>query len=1004
MMRTKILGTLIFLLFAASAFAQQAPHSHISQLSGLYPNPTNNVFSNEFHSTDYGTPTPPTSAIPKLTSAGAALTGTIASGSNSLTLSGSLPAGVGVGNWIAIGGKTATDNPGQVCGFNWMQTSASAKYASGCHTTATNNETDNGPMIPSGGSKGHSGLLATPEGTTGAATVSYQLCIYDGAGGIGECTTPASATTANATVSWTNDVKLTWLWNQLDEPEAEVCKSFAGTYEPIGIAVHSSFRDVGQAAITNDPDLPNCPGGTVTITQRRPEYLYAQITAISGTTLTLSASAQDAACSGGSCPVFSDDSWPINEAIWAAEAANVAVAGGGNETNSNQGVLIDSGQYTVAGQLIEGEQTGTLVIRGYGATLWDDGISGPTMIITGSGCDINTTSGYPENCNRGGRQWLEGVKFVGNGSNNASYPDEYALYIGGNNGTYITDNTFNNYMGVWQGCISGNASGLVNDEHLPAGSGTSWTHVYFTNDRMNACGGPWVQIGDITAVDDPEFVNFFFKNSGQATGSNVVGPQSGSLFLGAFNPALINNRYQLPSNTDYIIHIANAQQGGMYSDYMQTPQSIGTAMVALDGTVGFGVDRVNFNMTTQTPAIDGIDLINSAAGTVITSPVFYNSGGNTLNNGVNFSADASATTGNYLISYQTTGSGSAPTVEYTNLGSTNFVLPDSLNDAVSVPINFSFPGTVVSATDTFAPCPMNLRYGPGFQATIGSTKPSTPTSYGVAGTAPSPLDTYVFSDAGTAIGDIYLGTGGTAQFGSPGCSPAPDGHGAAQGTTITSLNVTATAGATTDSAILICAGANTTNTWTTPAGCSAIAGATDTTTINSIAYECDNTGGTALSYNCVMSPTAANMSAGLWAFKNVPTGSMVDRSSVRHNASGTSCQVSQIATGRVAGSTALATCDTPTQSITFSAPTNPWSLISGSSSQGAIVWYLGPAAQVTGNPTLTMGTSVTTGFMFYLKPALNSSCTLCTAGDRLDILAPTVQGEHNVSLSVIGVP
>lgn len=644
------------------------------QLAGSYPSPNVGAFTNSFHTSDVGTPTNPANALPKLVGSTGARTGTISNGSNSLALSGStsiLP-----GNWVAV------HSAGSPCATNWRSAAGgNTTYTSTCVTSGFTNETAT-PTCDSGGS-------------CGSTTVSYEICDIDGYGGVGECDAPfTTGATAAATQSFTNWNFLTWNWSAAQVPEAEVCKKVGSVYEPIGIALHQSFFDVGQPAIANDPDLPNCPGAASSA-QQQPENLMAKVTAYNSSThvATLSVNAANANCASVGCPVWSDDAPMINTQIFAAEAAVTFLDGNGNESNTWESVIIDPGFYTIGSQIMTGESYGGVSIRGDRApTLFSQNISGPEVVLNGSGCAVP-----PSNCNRSAQAWFSGVKLLGEGSTSAvlaNYPDETAIYIGNTNGTYIDDIEASDFIGYWNGVIWGDASGNTNDE---SGEQTSWTHVYLRNVREYVAGGAWIQFGKANTGDDVIMNNLFLKSSNQAiTGS--MGATFAPFYVNEFDPTVHVLRLQIPANALNVVHIANTQRGSLSGLYVQTASAVTGAIVVLDNCTGFTDSDNLFNMSSLSGVPSTIAFENTSSNDTIISPSVYHA--SSLTNSIDFSQDGSSCIGNTLIGgFGNASSGTVPAVIHVD---PTDVLPFKVTKTLS-----SGTGSVsnpLASADSVCPC------------------------------------------------------------------------------------------------------------------------------------------------------------------------------------------------------------------------------------------------------------------------------------------------------------
>lgn len=966
--------------------------------------PGTNYWNGEWHTQSYGVPTAPANALPKLTTATGARTGTIANGSNSLLLSGAPPAGLAVGNWVAV------QNAGFPCGTNWAATTGTT-YNLNCATTASGNENSGGPTIPASyrgtnfSNPGNSGGGVVVYGTPGSTTDSYQICTYDGAGSQGECSATFSTSTGAATQTYTNWNLLVWNWNQNGVPEAEICKSFAGTYEPIGIALHDSFYDVGQAAIQHDPDLPNCPGSQTT-TQSNAEHLYAQITAINSNTLTLSATAQNTNCAGGGCAVWSDDAPMINDAINAAEAAATTASTG--ESQTLQHVEIDSGTYTIGSQIMTGEQFGFLDIRGPGATLISQNIAGPEFITNGSGCKFNSTTGYCDNYNRTARIKLEGFNLYGEGPTSSGYIQESGMYWGNTNGQYMQNLALNEFSDPL-GTIQCNASGLIDDETTANGQGTSFTHIYFSNSRVIDAGGPWFNCGRTTPGDDVNIQNIFWKNAGQALGSNPQGPMFGNFFMGMFNPWLAGNRYQLENNTAYGIHMWQAQSGGIYGEYMQTPgaATLTSAMIDVDTSYGFSVTNFQFNGNSLTTnATDAVVFTGGSTNNTIDSPTLYNTSGSKtrFTNVVDFCSDSSGCTGNYVKSISYVGGGLKP-VAYINRGTVNYVFPDTV--ITNYNINFTFDGTVTNSELRYRVCPKTIGYLPGAQASGANQA-----SQGAAGGNPGAITTYTLQDVtGTVNPEIvgYLQTNGTMQFGTPACSPQVDGTpNETRSASAQTLNVTIPANAHAgDQGLLLCTMTGTGGTWTTPSGWSPVPnGSNNIGTLMAQLYEKNPlvNGDLGATLTCSNTATAAAISAAVWTFKGGPTtGEIVDTLSNHRSSSATSCAFNAV-TPTANGDTLFALCGS-IQNVTWGSWTAPLTQVATLNGTGAAIMYLGGTSATSGSNTATISTGSGTNDAWNIALLSGStSCTLCTGGDLMKVTAPgTVSSETDVTLNFLGL-
>lgn len=328
-------------------------------------------------------------------------------------------------------------------------------------------------------------------------------------------------------------------------------------------------------------------------------------------------------------------------------------------------------------------------------------------------------------------------------------------------------------------------------------------------------------------------------------------------------------------------------------------------------------------------------------------------------------------------------------------------------------ISFDIPGAVANSTNRWKVCPRTVTYAPGLIAASG-TAPYyvTVDSAGIAGTAPSAIDTYTFQDAGTTMAFGYLQpTTGVMNFGTPLCSPNFDGTQGStafnRATTVTTVAVTIpAAAASTDEAILACNSNQTSSSFSAPTGVtgwSAVTGGNHSGAgLSTQLYELNPIGanaGASVSCNYGASGT---MTAGVWTFKNGPaSGEVVDAIAITHNAAATTSAFPAV-TPTLPGDT-IFVAQLTTSAATFSAPPSPYTLGNTSNGIGSIYMF-GGAASASASGSDTVSTSaITDSYAIALKSG-QTTCTLCTKGDKLEMQGPaTAQSEADVNAVLGGV-
>ena len=341
----------------------------------------------------------------------------------------------------------------------------------------------------------------------------------------------------------------------------------------------------------------------------------------------------------------------------------------------------------------------------------------------------------------------------------------------------------------------------------------------------------------------------------------------------------------------------------------------------------------------------------------------------------------------------------------TGLDATGWTNLAAVPSALQFPVNFTMSGAVTNSETRVQVCPKTIRYSPGLQ-----TSSPTVASQGVVGTVPTQITTYTVADAGTTIIDGYLQTSGAMNFGTPGCSPVIDGTPAEARTAAgPTLNLTIPANAHAgDFAIMYCIYATTGGSFTTPSGFTLVPSGTKTSgSLTSIWFEKNplvggDLGATAA---CTYSTGTAALAGAIWTFKNGPaSGEVVDAVTNTATASGGSTCNMSAATPLQNGDTAFGLCAS-TGNVTWSAFTNPLTLSASASGTGGAFMYLGGlTATPAWTATISTGTPSNFGHVLLLKSG-NTTCTLCTAGDKMLLTGPgTAESEADLALTLLGTP
>lgn len=337
----------------------------------------------------------------------------------------------------------------------------------------------------------------------------------------------------------------------------------------------------------------------------------------------------------------------------------------------------------------------------------------------------------------------------------------------------------------------------------------------------------------------------------------------------------------------------------------------------------------------------------------------------------------------------------------------NQYVPCQLVNDQGTSVSFKIDGVVGASATRWNVCPRTMRYAPGAQAASPFVA-----SYGIAGGNPGAITTYKFQDAGTEIIDGYLQTTGVMNFGTPGCSPNFSGT---QGgtafsrtqTSQTSAAVIPADAASTAYAILACAVNNAATTINSPTGVtgwSTVSGGSHSGTgLNTQFYELNPIGANAgQSVTCNVS-ASGTVTAAVWTFKNGPaSGEVVDAIAVTHNASSTTSNFPAV-TPTLTGDTIFVPIVTTTLA-TYSAPPAPYVLDATASGQGSIHMF-GGAASASASGSVTVSTaSVTDAYAIALKSGKTSGCTLCTGGDKMEMLGPgSPSSETDIAAAINGV-
>lgn len=325
-------------------------------------------------------------------------------------------------------------------------------------------------------------------------------------------------------------------------------------------------------------------------------------------------------------------------------------------------------------------------------------------------------------------------------------------------------------------------------------------------------------------------------------------------------------------------------------------------------------------------------------------------------------------------------------------------------------VNFQIDGTI-STTNRFKVCPATLKYSPGLQTVY-----PTVASQGRANTAPSSIDTYTFS-AGSTLGSLtpfafgYLQpTTGVMNFGTPACSMQIDGtqggtaYTSSAGAQTLSPVVPSTAAAG-DVGLLACTTNSAAGSWGSgPSGWSPVTGGSFTgTSISTILYEKNPlvSGDLGAGVACPTYSVSAAFSAGVWTFKGQPSGEVVDAIAATR-AAATSLSAPSV-TPNQAGDFDFVLFTSPSAD-TVSAPSAPLTL--GNTSHGeayADMWLGGTTATAAYTATLS-ASNVSYSINIAMKSGF-STCTLCTAGNEMEMAIPgTTESEADINAAIGGVP
>lgn len=199
-----------------------------------------------------------------------------------------------------------------------------------------------------------SSLTVTPQGATGATNRAYTIASLNATGGVGRSITNVTISNSNATLSATNFNRLSWVAPTGTAPTAyAVYGNTTGAMALIGIVAvgTTTFDDIGSGAI-NCPDwIPSAPQTAASLN----DWLVTTITSGAGsTTLILSASASATATSQ---VVAHDDTAAIQSAIYHAQY-------------TGDSVYLPSGTYPISSSLIISSR-----IKFYGSGYQSDAVA-----------------------------------------------------------------------------------------------------------------------------------------------------------------------------------------------------------------------------------------------------------------------------------------------------------------------------------------------------------------------------------------------------------------------------------------------------------------------------------------------------------------------------------------------------------------------------------------------------------------------------------------------------
>ena len=341
----------------------------------------------------------------------------------------------------------------------------------------------------------------------------------------------------------------------------------------------------------------------------------------------------------------------------------------------------------------------------------------------------------------------------------------------------------------------------------------------------------------------------------------------------------------------------------------------------------------------------------------------------------------------------------------------NQYVPCQLVNDQGTSISFKIDGTVGASATRWNVCPRTMRYAPG----AGTSAPFV-ASYGIAGGNPGAITTYKFQDAGTEIIDGYLQTTGLMQFGTPGCSAGLSGtqgsgafnRGAGPTTTVT---IPSDATTTNGGIIGICSTLGTDGTggynntgWTLPTGFSGVPnGCFSGTGISICAFEKHTVAGDLnASFSCTYSATHTSAAA-VYTFKNVPaSGEIVDTIAATRTPSSTSITFPGI-TPTANGDFLINILASAVSAGTLTSNPAPFTLGATSNGQGYESMWLG-GKSASGSTSAVLSSSGTNYGVSIGLLTNNTACTLCTAGDKMEMLGPgTTSSETDVAVAINGV-